>query len=534
MKLQYILIVCCSLLSCSRHTQPIQPGNGVVPHERKISWKTQSDFADKNFSAWANKSISIDKLNGKGVSPRILLAKLLLKKDIPNVNYLLTKLKVWGVSGSSWAFNKKGDYDFTLTPLTTLLFLLGDQPSILYPATKEYLLTTLLSESGNQFRYKAPKTWGTFDETENHILMTEGSRYLKNRWIMLHGNSTALYNNIDNGMEAKLLSFLEGINSGGLYEFNSIPYSGYTITALLNLEAFASEKVKLAARNVLDYMNWTYALGCYQFKHYPPMRRRYEKASITSITTDYHSVFLKAWLSYLPLSHFSGNEQIGDPHALMASCLPYRPADKVVDLIFNKGDGYFVKIGHGKNSCPEIYAAGKKYLLSSGGANRGKFSEIIARPICLFLPDSAKDLSQVIHLSGPGTNFMGWNNTGVYKNFACAAGPVYVPESFKPLLKTAIWTIYSLSDSLLVAVHSKVSFGLVAIFNRIDTDRLLSTLIECNPDSNLLNTRFQFPGGQLLHYDVLAPNNQWVIISANNIIVNRDFDQWPLIESSFE
>ncbi len=41
----------------------------------------------------------------------------------------------------------------------------------------------------------------------------------------------------------------------------------------------------------------------------------------------------------------------------------------------------------------------------------------------------------MIHLAGPGTDFMKWNNTGVYRNFACAKGPVFVPDSFKPLQK---------------------------------------------------------------------------------------------------
>lgn len=530
----FFFIALWSLFGCNRHVRPIQAGNISVPHNRTIIWKSQSNFGDKVFTAWANEPIEIATMNSKGNVPRVLLAKLLLKKDISETNDLITKLKVWGVSGSSWALNKKGDYDFTITPLTTILYMFGDQPKLLYPATKNYLLNILLSEAGNKFRYKAPKTFGIFDETENHILMTEGSRYLKNRWIMLHGNSSTKYNNINNGMEGKLLAFLEQIKTGGLYEFNSLPYIGYTITALLNLEAFSSKQVSAAARDVLDYLNWTYALGSYQLKHYPPMRRRYEKASITSLTTDYQSIFMKTWLSYSPDAQFNVNISDREVHALMAACLPYRPADKVIEIIFNKGDGYFVKFGHGKNSSPEIYAAGKEYLLSAGGANRGKSSEIIARPICLFLNDTVGNLSSVIHLAGPGKDFMEWNNTGVYKNFACTAGPVYIPALFKPKRKNETWSIYAPNDSLLIAVHSEIEFGLVAVFETTDVDALLSQLVRANPDVKLLKSEFRFPLGRSLTYDVYAPKNKWVMISDNAQMLNRDFDQWPLMDGDLQ
>jgi hypothetical protein len=33
-----------------------------------------------------------------------------------------------------------------------------------------------------------PRTLGLARDTENHLLMTEGSRYLKNRWLALHVN----------------------------------------------------------------------------------------------------------------------------------------------------------------------------------------------------------------------------------------------------------------------------------------------------------------------------------------------------------
>lgn len=508
----------------------IGPGNIAVPHERTIAWKTHSAFADTIINSWASKTVSDKMLNGKGSAPRILLAKLLVRRDITEVNYTLRKLTVWGNCGSSWPLNKKGDYDFTLTILTTIFWMFGDQPDVIYPETRDYLLNTLFSEDGNKFSYSAPRTLGLVQETENHMLMTEGSRYLKNRWIMLHGNKDSYYDNVENGMERKLLSLMEEMKTSGLYEFNSLPYIGYTITALLNLEAFASEKVRTEARNVLDYMNWTYALGSYQLKHYPPMRRRYEKAGITEITTDYQSIFMKSWLSFSQVTSFDKDISSGEVHALMGACMPYRPADQVVEKIFDKSDGYFIKMGHGPVSCPEIYSAGRNFLLSAGGANRGKASIIVARPICLFLNDSSKVLSSVIHLAGPGTDFMKWNNTGVYRNFACAKGPVFVPESFVPVQKNETWSVYSTKDSLLIAVHSIKDFGLIALFKNRKTDTLIADLMKANPDSNQLKSEFAFPDGSRITYDVSSPQDKWVMVSADGRMLDRNFDKWPLIE----
>ena len=512
----------------------LNPGNIGVPHQRTMVWKTQSPFADSICSEWAGKNISEKGFSGKGNLPRILLAKLKVKRDIPEVNKTILKLSVWGISGSSWALNKKGDYDFTITILTTILWLYGDQPELLYPESKDYLLHVLLTEEGNKFRYTAPRTLGLVKETENHVLMTEGSRYLKNLWLMNHGNRDQRYDNVRNGMEDKLLAFMEEMKTNGLYEFNSLPYIGYTITALLNLEAFASERIRNEARNVLDYMNFCYALGSYQLKHYPPMRRRYEKAGIQEITTDYQSIFIKSWLSYSSVTDYNTRISGGEVHALMGVCMPYRPADKIIELIFNKGNGYFVKLGHGPVSAPEIYSAGSHYLLSAGGVNRGKRSLIVPRPITLFLNDKAENLSETFHLAGPGTDYMKWNNTGVVPEFACAAGPVIIPKSVVPDSNNGTWAVYAINDSLQVAVHSEVDLGLIALFRGGDADAIISQLMKENPDAKALKSSFRFPSGRKITYDVQAPKDKWVIISDDGKELDRNFDEWPLINGEIK
>jgi hypothetical protein len=512
----------------------LSSGNVEVPIQRTIAWKTRSAFADSVYRLWANKPIKEEELDEKGTVPQILLAKMMLNRDISEVNNTILKFKVWGISGSTWALNKKGDYDFTISTLTTILWLFGDKKEILYPKSKEYLLNTLLSEDGNSFRYAVPHTLGLLKETENHVLMTEGSRYLKNRWLMQHGNSDTHYNNIENGMENKLLAFLDEMRINGLYEFNSLPYTGYTITALLNLEAFGSDAIRAKAGEVLNYMNWCYALGSYQLKHYPPMRRRYEKAGIQKLTTDYHSAFMKAWLSYSPVEKYDTDIRHAEVHALMGSCIPYQPADEVIKTIFGKGNGYFVKLGHGKNACPEIYSAGKHFLLSAGGINRGEQSLIVTRPIILFLNDTASVLSNAFHISGPGNDYMQWNNTGVFQNFACAAGPVCVPSGLIPLQKQNNWSVYLMADSVSVAVYSTERLGIMAIAEQQNPKTFLEDIIRLNSDCAQLGHRFTMPCGSEIEYDLSSPKDKWVIKLVDRHPLDRNYDKWPLIQGNFQ
>ena len=443
------------------------------------------------------------------------------------------KFKVWGISGSTWALNKMGDYDFPLTNLTTILWLFGDKEDILYPETREHLVNTLLSEEGNKFRYAVPYSLGLWKDTENHILMTEGSRYLKNRWLALHGNTDEKYDNIRNGMEDKLLAFMDELRVNGLYEFNSLPYVGYTLVALLNIEAFGSERISTKAHEVLDYMNWCYALGSYQLKHYPPMRRRYEKAYIQRLLTDYHSAFMKSWLSFSPVDKFDADVSKAEVHALMGVCIPYQPVDDVIKTIFDKGNGYFVQLGHGKNSCPEIYSAGKHFLLSAGGANRGENSIIVARPICLFLNDTASVLANVFHLAGPGDDFKQWNNTGVYRYFACAAGPVKIPEGLKPVQDKNSWSVYLMNDSVSVAVYSTEKLGILAIAENQHPGEFLANVVLLNSDRSKLEHQFTMPGGSKIEYDVNSLKDLWVIKSIDGKPVDRMYDHWPLIQGDF-
>lgn len=512
----------------------LPPGNLPVPTERTLAWLSRSALADELLRSWAAKPLGEWQTTGKGGAPRVLLARLITRTQLEETNAFILRLRPWGNSGSRWALHPNGDYDFTLAVLTAILWLRGEEPAALFPAARDHLLHVLLTEDGGDFRATAPRTLGIVKETENHILMTEGSRYLKNRWLQRHGDPAPRYDNVANGLEGKLLAVLADMKAEGLYEFNSQPYIGYTIGALLNLEAFAAEPVRLAAREVLDLMNYGYALGSHGLRHYPPFRRRYEYATATSLTIGYQSAFMKAWLSFAPMPLATPElGRGGEVHALMGACLPYRPSDRVVQLIFDKGAGYFAQLGHGPGACPEIYSAGPRFLLSAGGSHRGERSQTVARPITLLLGDNAVDLADVFHLAGPGGDFRKWNNTGVHRNFACVAGPVHVPARFTAVQQSGAWRIYAPQPGLMLGVYSTPSVGLLALFPQAEPDALLQEILARNADSAALAHTFQFPAGPRLTYDLGSPPDRWVIVTCDGQALDRNFDRWPLVAGAF-
>jgi hypothetical protein len=239
---------------------------------------------------------------------------------------------------------------------------------------------------------------------------------------------------------------------------------------------------------------------------------------------------LKVWASLFDDS-LSIDMSRGQHHALWATFASYKPSDKVMEWIINKPKSYFVKMGHGYNSCPEIISGDKGYLLSAGGANQGKRSLIVAKPIILFLNDDAQEMRETFHMFGPGDNFVEWNNTGVYQDFACTKGKVYIPEAKQALISSANWKIFSIIEGVFLAIYSKKDIGLMAIVRSNSAKDVLNKIVENNNDESRLNTRFNHPNGNIIDYDLESPKDQWVITRVNSKNMDRNFSKWPFFES---
>ena len=111
-------------------------------------------------------------------------------------------------------------------------------------------------------------------ETENHILMSQTSRYLTNQLLGI--------DNETNKFNAWMLQRLQILLENDFTEYNAKPYQQYSMMALQNLYDFADvrtaggRKVKLAAQMVLDFESAKFAVSSSHLRRAVPFRRREE------------------------------------------------------------------------------------------------------------------------------------------------------------------------------------------------------------------------------------------------------------------
>lgn len=472
-------------------------------------------FAGKDIGDWKDA--------GKIEAPRIILSKMYMNVDIEEINNYLISIEPWGLPGSSWGF-VNGDYDFSLVTLTTVLYLFGDNPDILYPDTLEHLIEVLLVLDGGIPSTKVPRTLGRIFDTENHILMMESSRYLKNLWVSKNISDNPYFDNMKNGLNNWMLEYLNDLRLNGFYEFNSVPYQGYSIQALLNLEAFAEEEVSVMARHLLDNMFLQKSLTSKDCIHNAPFRRQFAYSSNTSLRLNIAVEMMCSWIS--KKDNLNPND-LREHHLLLASIMPYRPPAQVVENIKNDSK-HFLFFGHGKGSSPEIHYRESGFLLSSGGTSRGLLSRIVVRPTVLILSDAEDNIRNNLNLSGRNIYS---NNTCVYVRFACSDAPAYVPENFNLLLKRMGWEIYMTPTGFLLAIYNKHDLGIVVLFPELDKDDATDLFHDIkinNPESSDLYRVFRWPNGEIVEYDTKSPGGYWSIKKVNGVPTKRNFDLWPL------
>ena len=505
----------------------LDEGNVKVPSAPRMDARQSSLLTDSIIDSWAEKPLLDWQAEGKVNVPRVLLARLARKRDVETINHYIKQAQPRGTVGSTGPFHETGDYDFTLAGLCLLLYTFGDSPELLYPDTVGHIVNVLMTESGGTPVEFTPRLLGLpLRDTENHILMTEGSRYLKNRWLYEHGDTNPEFDNVANGLEEFLLEHLAHMERAGFHEYNSRPYIGYTLTALLNLQSFAAAPVSAAATRVLDRANWEYALGSLQYRRFPPFRRQPRRAVDTDLDGDYHTAMIKTWMSLVEDdAHVSGlTVRSGDHQALWVPFTRYRlPATTAAWLAAKPGD-YFVRIGHGADGSGEIYSGGPDYLITAGGVARDRFKQSVARPTTLMLNDGELELSGLLQVTGEGDDYRDWNNSGVYKKFAVGKR-LRVPKNWRARVTKGNWSLYQRAG-VSIATYADEGIGIFTLLDG-DAETTFNRLIEQNADKTLLQTQFHSPDGTSVTYDVNASVDLWVIKSAQ---ANRSFDSWPLLE----
>jgi len=501
--------------------------------------KARSDTSLKVIEHWANKEFQDWEENGKVTMTRTLLAKLLTGKQIEEVNQYLLAAHPYAGSGSSYELRPKADYDFAEIILASFPFLFGDQAKLLRPRTVKHITDVLLIERGYRIRWTVPGSLGTVRDTENHILMTEGTRTLRNLWLIKSGtNTSARHVRRTNDHARALAAYISDLEECGLYEFNSQPYGGYTMAAVLIIHAFAeAPELREASRRLLDRISYQYAVSSMGLRRVVPFRRQLKRADRTSV---YEDPFTAAMVSWYGDSLFTGDiaKQPNLHHAIIPAAMPYRPGALVDRLIAGGADGEpgergLVLIGRGKRSSPEIHFRGDGYHISAGGVSWGKGSGIVAKPTVLMRDDGITDLTGMLRIEGHG-DLTTWNNTGVHRNFAVGNASLQIPGSWQPAAESEDWRVFALGAEppRWVVTYSSPEVSLFAVVPGTGEDpkALLASVRALNPEPAQLGTRFTSPPGTEYTYDTNASRGTWVIKTVDGQAVDRDYQSWPRLQ----
>lgn len=534
-----LITILCLTASCTYYIGPNKWARKFSSQEKVISFnnnvlskseqinnlnlfaKEIEHYAQLNSIVWSGKFMDTI------INPRVVYAKLLSRKDIFEVNAEIVKFKAWGTTGTSGKLNPKGDYDFSEIQWANIIWYFEDEPEILFPQTAKYIVDNLIIDNGNIPELKAPNTLGFLRETENHILMKETSRYLKNQWLYKK-EKNAKFNNTKNGMEEFMLKHLKELLKTGFYEFNANPYISYTFEALHVLYNHAeSEEIKSLCKQIIDAENYQYALGSFQLKKYSPFRRRLSRESIKDLNGDRHSILMKVELSKFH-NEYKDEYKLNCcfDRTLILLTSQYVLPKVIVDLIENKTESYYAKIGHGIKSSPEIYYGTADFLLSAGGLRFGKRSQIVPRPITLFLNDEAKTVDDCFHIKGQGS-LNQWNNTGVYKNFAVANHNVSIPNNYELFSDFGNWEIYKpyQNKDLFVCVFNQVDLGIIYITQ----NKKFLEILSVNNNEELLKTKFILENEEELTYN-LNNSKKWIIETINDSKQELKFGKWKRFE----
>lgn len=305
-------------------------------------------------------------------------------------------------------------------------------------------------------------------ETENHLLMINSSKYLKNQMLIdelgAGSASSKDYRDDQKYLKTWLLETMQKILQKDFIEYNARPYQRMSINALLNLADFCTDpQIKIGAELVLDYAGAKFAVGSHQGRRLGPLRRRRDalnegvlgSAPLGNGLLDLgKAADHQAALGLL----YSGQvQQLRDnkvslwaaAEAVYATTSPYRPPRLVIELAIGK-PRMLQRLHH---HTQEIYSGGRAFLIAAGGvtadqaysgtgmqwldqlfASKVANDEGAALPTVLFVgqPDH-QDLGGLLRFEGerpaPGAEYPSFNhNLCVHDGFACGINLMIPPD----------------------------------------------------------------------------------------------------------
>ena len=249
--------------------------------------------------------------------------------------------------------------------------------------------------------------FGRIPETENHMLMIESSRYLKNQILIEYYNSNgmvgdaAAFEKHQADLKGWLLERMQDVMEEEFDEYNSRPYQRYSLIALMNLYDYAQDPVmslREASQMVLDRQLAKFAVSSSEGRRFAPFRRqmdrlgkRFDKPEdAANPPRENHGTHIADLTdSDFPASlaqlYFGHTEQLVERRLHIESAgnliypasSSYRPPAMLIDLGVAPGGGLEANGTDGiwqhtfRHAGYERYARGRHFLVTAGGMETG-------------------------------------------------------------------------------------------------------------------------------------------------------------------
>jgi hypothetical protein len=343
---------------------------------------------------------------------------------------------------------KNGDWDMVMREMISLLYMFKDRPDLLTNTAAVNIISRGIGDyvGGVPNKMTWPCFGSSYPETENHVLMIESSRYLANQWIFtnprgdtrlsqLYPTIAAADVNAGSGVEDVLLQAMGRVVWGDFFEVNGRTYQGLAAHAILNLyEYAASERVRMAARNALDFAATKFAFQSFEGKRLGPTRRNMSYANTLSLYENDSFVLFMAGLSggYVwqddpdaPDNFYNGtwaansagqNLSQAAGLALWAAHASYSLPEASHDFLLNKHDGYWARM-HPRHYSTEY----EKHVPShyfNGPTTRWTGGSLIFAPETYFATPRFLSGGGGFFYSYPLTALSGENNVDLYDTLA--------------------------------------------------------------------------------------------------------------------
>lgn len=350
------------------------------------AWNSQND-ASRVFQEWI--SILTSARTGTPEEKKragLALEKYVVGGKIGPLAFIGTTVPVPGYD--------QGDFDMTLLGYSSLVGLFLDDRLLLTDATLVHLIVKVARLWGQTPKDYFDVLFVSVPETENHLFMSESTRYLTNQIIWENTRRipelAALRDSlvragvvIDNNqgiLKRLLLKTMHQTMCKGFFEFNAQIYQRFTIHALDNLYSFAhDDRIRDGSACLLDYLSTVFAFQSYGSIRYGPYRRSSEVYQDSSlIGRDAACSFFAAQSGVFPWDKESRKEiwHTRLSHADMAfysTMLKYRIPDPILAYMQKRPAEYRAEIrsayaGSGSRQRPtEVYYGSGNYLVTAGG-----------------------------------------------------------------------------------------------------------------------------------------------------------------------